>query len=164
MKFPSTAKRAYPPLRSIEVKFPPTPLHTMRRASPEYIVTVVSPSIVSEPAGFRVTTTSPSSLALRMMTPQSSPRVSSASKVCVIVAVMSMSLPLSATPRIVFVGRVSYTRSGKPSANELRKADWAMPYRTPNAKTGHKVPDGGSGMRVRGSGIADSISVMLACT
>jgi hypothetical protein len=80
----------------------------MSRASPEYIVTVVRPSIVSVPAGSSVTTTVPSSVALRRITHQPSPSVSSASKVCVIAAVMSMTLPESATPRIVFVERVSY--------------------------------------------------------
>ena len=72
------------------------------RASPAYIFGVASESMVSAPFGSRVTTVVPSLVAFRRITHHPAPSVAAAVNVCVIAAVMSMTLPRSATPRIVF--------------------------------------------------------------
>jgi len=102
---PDEVNFANPPLTSNEWKFDPS--HTISRVSPEYIFGVATPSIVSPLLGSSVTTVVPSVVAFRNVTHQPAPSVAAAVNVWVIDAVISMSFPASAVPRIVLVERDS---------------------------------------------------------
>lgn len=90
------------------------PSQTIRRVSPEYIFGVARLSIVSVELGSRVITVVPSDEELRRMTHQPAVRVAAAVNVCVMLAVMSMTLPLSPAARIVFVERDSFEVRPEP--------------------------------------------------
>src|SRR5574340_540836 len=92
----------------------------MRRASPEYILMVARPSIVSEPFGSTVRTVVPSVVSFLRITHQPAPSVAAAVIVCVMDAVIAISFAVSALPRIVFDDRDSYSITfGPPLPPEL---------------------------------------------
>jgi hypothetical protein len=85
------------------VKF--EPLHSSNLISPEYILMVVSPSIVSEPFGSTVSTVVPSAVSFFRKHHHPAPSVAAAVIVWVKDAVAAITCETSPVPRIVFEER-----------------------------------------------------------